>query len=127
LIIGGHNYGQGSSREQAALAPLYLGVRAVIARSYARIHRRNLISVGILPLVFADDSAWLTARVGQRWRIGGLAAAVDSAADTMTAEVEGVGAVPVALDVSPGERQTLRAGGLLAQVRAGGRPRLTSP
>src|SRR5262249_15205051 len=58
VIIGGHNYGQGSSREQAALAPLHLGVRAIIARSYARIHRRNLIGVGILPLVFVDDSAW---------------------------------------------------------------------
>jgi aconitate hydratase len=124
VIIGGHNYGQGSSREQAALAPLHLGVRAIIARSYARIHRRNLIGVGILPLVFVDDSAWLTAQVGQRWRIPGIAAAVSSATGVMTAEVEGVGAVPVALDVSPAERQTLRAGGLLAQVRAGGRARL---
>jgi aconitate hydratase len=65
--------------------------------------------------------------VGQRWRIPGLAAAVDAAAGPMTAEVEGVGAVPVVLDVSPGERQTLRAGGLLAQVRAGGRARLAAP
>lgn len=124
VIIGGHNYGQGSSREHAALAPLHLGVRAVIARSYARIHRRNLIGVGILPLVFVDDSAWLTARVGQRWRIPGIAAAVNSAAGPMTAEVDGSGAIPVSLDVSPGERQILRAGGLLAQVRAGGRARL---
>jgi aconitate hydratase len=124
VIIGGHNYGQGSSREQAALAPLHLGVRAIIARSYARIHRRNLIGVGILPLVFVDDSAWLSARVGQRWRIPGIAAAVESAAGPMTAEVEGVGAVPLALDVSPGERQTLRDGGLLGQVLAGRRPRL---
>lgn len=127
VIIGGHNYGQGSSREQAALAPLHLGVRAVIARSYARIHRRNLIGVGILPLVFLDDSGWLTAQVGQRWRIPGVAAALDSAAETMTAEVEGAGAITVALDVSPGERQVLRAGGLLAQIRAGGRERLASP
>ena len=127
VIIGGHNYGQGSSREQAALAPLHLGVRAIIARSYARIHRRNLISVGILPLVFADESAWEAAQVGQRWRIPGLAAAVDSAAGPMTAEVEGVGAIAVSLDVSPGERQTLRAGSLLAQIRAGGRARLASP
>jgi aconitate hydratase len=127
VIIGGHNYGQGSSREQAALAPLYLGVRAIIARSYARIHRRNLIAVGILPLVFADDSAWQTARVGQRWRIPGVAAALGSAAGTMTAEVEDAGAITLALDVSPGEREILRAGGLLAQIRAGGRTRLTSP
>jgi len=52
FIVGGHNYGQGSSREHAALAPLHLGVRAVIAKSFSRTHRRNLISQGILPLVF---------------------------------------------------------------------------
>ena len=127
VIIGGHNYGQGSSREQAALAPLHLGVRAIIARSYARIHRRNLIGVGILPLVFADDSAWASARVGQRWRIPGVAAALEAAAGTMTAEVEGARAITLALDVSPAEREILRAGGLLAQIRAGGRTRLTSP
>jgi aconitate hydratase len=147
VIIGGHNYGQGSSREQAALAPLHLGVRAIIARSYARIHRRNLIGVGILPLVFADDSAWASARVGQRWRIPGVAAALEAAAGPMTAEVEEAeveeaeveeaeveeaeveeaGAITLVLDVSPAEREILRAGGLLAQIRAGGRTRLTSP
>lgn len=56
FIIGGENYGQGSSREHAALAPLYLGIRAVIAKSYARIHRQNLINSGILPLTFADTA-----------------------------------------------------------------------
>lgn len=54
FIIGGENYGQGSSREHAALAPMYLGVKAVIAKSFARIHRSNLINFGILPLIFAD-------------------------------------------------------------------------
>lgn len=54
MIVGGKNYGQGSSREHAAIAPRYLGVRAVIAKSYARIHRKNLINFGILPLVFVD-------------------------------------------------------------------------
>jgi len=55
LVVGGHNYGQGSSREHAALAPLYLGVKAVLAKSFARIHRANLINFGILPLVFASE------------------------------------------------------------------------
>lgn len=54
IILGGHNYGQGSSREHAALAPLYLGVKAVLAKSFARMHRDNLINCGILPLEFAD-------------------------------------------------------------------------
>jgi len=57
-IVGGENYGQGSSREHAALAPRYLGLRLVIAKSFARIHRKNLINYGILPLVFDDDSAY---------------------------------------------------------------------
>ena len=55
-IIGGENYGQGSSREHAALAPLYLGIKFVLAKSFARIHRSNLINSGILPLVFANPS-----------------------------------------------------------------------
>ena len=54
LVVGGENYGQGSSREHAAIAPRYLGVRAVIAKSYARIHWQNLINFGILPLQFVD-------------------------------------------------------------------------
>ena len=56
IIVGGSNYGQGSSREHAALAPLYLGVKAVLVKSFARIHRANLINAGILPLEFADES-----------------------------------------------------------------------
>ena len=56
IVIGGSNYGQGSSREHAALAPLYLGIKAVIAKSFARIHAANLINAGILPLTFADGA-----------------------------------------------------------------------
>ncbi|MEG0093403.1 MAG: aconitate hydratase, partial [Erysipelotrichaceae bacterium] len=56
IIIAGHNYGQGSSREHAALAPLFLGIKAVIAKSFARIHRSNLINSGILPLIFVIES-----------------------------------------------------------------------
>ncbi|MCB1083811.1 MAG: aconitate hydratase, partial [Simkania sp.] len=55
FLVGGHNYGQGSSREHAAIAPRYLGVKAVIAKSYARIHRQNLINFGILALTFSDE------------------------------------------------------------------------
>ena len=54
ILVGGSNYGQGSSREHAALVPLYLGVRAVIAKSFARIHAANLINAGILPLTFVN-------------------------------------------------------------------------
>ncbi len=55
LIVGGSNYGQGSSREHAAIAPRYMGLRAVIAKSYARIHRKNLINFGMAPLYFKSD------------------------------------------------------------------------
>ncbi len=58
LVVGGHNYGQGSSREHAALAPRYLGVRAVLAKDFARIHWQNLVNFGILPLTFADPDEW---------------------------------------------------------------------
>jgi aconitate hydratase len=65
IIVAGENYGQGSSREHAALVPLYLGVRAVAAQSFARIHRANLINSGILPLVFADKKDYAQIREGE--------------------------------------------------------------
>jgi aconitate hydratase len=126
LIVGGHNYGQGSSREHAALAPVHLGVRAIIAGSYARIHRRNLIAVGVVPLEIGDGDRAATA-VGQRWHIRRLGDAVRSGADTVVARVEDGREVPLVLRLSLGERTVLAAGGLLAHVRAGGRPRLSTP
>ena len=56
VVIGGENYGQGSSREHAALAPRYLGIRAKIVKSFARIHKANLVNFGILPLIFKDPA-----------------------------------------------------------------------
>src|ERR671919_3078853 len=72
FIVAGENYGQGSSREHAALAPAQLGVRAVIAKSFARIHRRNLIAQGILPLLFKNPTDYDRAELGQTWRISEL-------------------------------------------------------
>src|SRR5437588_8517457 len=69
FIVAGDNYGQGSSREHAALAPLHLGVKAVIAKSFARIHRRNLIAQGIVALTFAEESDYDRAEVGQCWSL----------------------------------------------------------
>ena len=125
LIVGGHNYGQGSSREHAALAPVHLGVPAIAAGSYARIHRRNLIAVGVVPLVISDDDR-AAAAVGQRWQLPGLGAAVRSGADSVTARVDGEREIRLGLPLSPGERDVLAAGGLLAHIRAGERPRLTT-
>jgi aconitate hydratase len=119
IIVGGHNYGQGSSREHAALAPQYLGVRAVAARSFARIHRRNLIAVGIPPLVL-DERDYDDARAGQRWRIRGLATAITEGAETVTVEVDGQ-PIQLSLDLSPNERAVLTSGGLIEHIRSGGR------
>lgn len=66
VIVGGENYGQGSSREHAALVPLYLGIRFVMAKSFARIHRSNLINSGIIPLVFADPSDYDAIKLGDK-------------------------------------------------------------
>jgi aconitate hydratase len=125
IIVGGHNYGQGSSREHAALAPQYLGVRAVAARSFARIHRRNLIAVGILPLILGDRE-YEEARAGQRWRVPGLAAAVTDGGETVTAEVDHGQRVQLTLALTPNERAVLAAGGLIAHIRAGGRSPLAA-
>src|SRR3989440_2044028 len=72
FIVAGHNYGQGSSREHAALAPLHLGVKAVIAKSFARIHRRNLIAQGIVALIFDEESDYDRAEPGQTWVLANL-------------------------------------------------------
>jgi aconitate hydratase len=77
-IVGGENYGQGSSREHAALAPMFLGVRAVFAKSFARIHRENLINFGILPLVFANPSDYDSLMLGDTIEIENVSAQLTS-------------------------------------------------
>ncbi|MBR1533300.1 MAG: aconitate hydratase, partial [Ruminococcus sp.] len=69
VIVGGSNYGQGSSREHAALAPLYLGVKAVLVKSFARIHRANLINAGILPLEFENENDYANIALGDNLAI----------------------------------------------------------
>ncbi len=73
IVVGGENYGQGSSREHAALSPRFLGVRAVIVKSYARIHRQNLVNAGILPLIFEKAGDWATVSAGDRLSIADVA------------------------------------------------------
>jgi aconitate hydratase len=72
FVVGGENYGQGSSREHAAMAPMALGIKAILVKSYARIHRSNLINFGILPLVFKDPSEFEKIELGDRLQIGNL-------------------------------------------------------
>jgi aconitate hydratase len=113
LVVGGHNYGQGSSREQAAFAALHLGVRAVVAKSFARIHRTNLIAQGIPPLTFADERDYDRVAEGDEWRVEGVRAAVAAGETRLD------GPVPLELHLTAREREILLAGGLVAHARAG--------
>ncbi|MBI4492402.1 MAG: aconitate hydratase [Chloroflexi bacterium] len=118
FIVAGQNYGQGSSREHAALAPKHLGVRAVIAQSFARIHRRNLIAQGIVPLSFAAEADCALACPGDTWELPGLRAALERGDREVRARIKESGReLTLLANFSPRERQVLLAGGLLACVR----------
>ncbi|MBV9197240.1 MAG: aconitate hydratase [Solirubrobacterales bacterium] len=118
FIVAGENYGQGSSREHAALAPLHLGVKAVIAKSFARIHRRNLIAQGIVALTFDDPSDYDRAEVGQTWQLRELRHELEQGAETIAARIEEGGQELVLRhDFSESERAILLAGGLLSHLR----------
>ena len=116
LIVAGHNYGQGSSREHAALAPLQLGVQAVIAKSFARIHRRNLIAQGIVALTFADEGDYDRAEVGQTWTFPQIRRELQDGAERITVEIDGE-QLQLSHDFSEHEREILVAGGLLSYLR----------
>ncbi|MCW2295375.1 aconitate hydratase [Rhodococcus erythropolis] len=119
VIVAGENYGQGSSREHAALAPVHLGVRVIAARSYARIHRRNLIAVGVVPLLRVDDRDF---EQGTSIGFADLHSALREEQTTVIAHVGPERDVVIfGLDLTAGERKVLLDGGLLAQIRSGGR------
>ena len=114
FIIAGGNYGQGSSREHAALAPLYLGVKAVLAKSFARIHRANLMNNGILPLEFTDDADYDAAAQGDAISIDGLRGQIAAAAEGESVTVTiGGRSVKMKLSITARQRDILLAGGLL--------------
>jgi 3-isopropylmalate dehydratase small subunit len=120
FIVAGDNYGQGSSREHAALAPLHLGVKAAIAKSFARIHRRNLIAQGIVALTFSEPSDYDKAEVWQRWCLASLREELESGSESITARIEDSGEeLTLANDFSAREREILVAGGLLSYLRDG--------
>ncbi len=113
IIVGGSNYGQGSSREHAALAPLYLGVKAVITKSFARIHMANLINAGILPLTFANEADYDRVEQGDELEIADVMLQIKSGDKiTVKNKTKGFDFVTV-LSVSQRQRDMLYAGGLL--------------
>lgn len=119
FIIGGSNYGQGSSREHAALAPVALGIKAVIAKSFARIHRANLINNGILPLVFANENDYDLVGQGDMLHLDGIRAAVEKLAagagrqEVLLLNADTGAKVPLHLDLTARQAAMVLAGGLL--------------
>ena len=114
VIVGGSNYGQGSSREHAALVPLYLGIKAVVTKSFARIHVSNLINAGIIPLVFKNEADYDKIGVNDELELNGIRKAIAEGADEFMLTDKTTGeSIPVKLDFSQRQRDMLLAGGLL--------------
>lgn len=116
IVVGGENYGQGSSREHAAIAPRYLGIRAKIVKSFARIHKANLVNFGILPLVFKDPGDYDLFRQGVKVSFPDVRRLIVNGSTDIPLLVEGREIVTV-LDVSPRQRKELLAGGTLNYVK----------
>lgn len=118
IIVGGANYGQGSSREHAALAPLYLGVKAVLVKSFARIHRANLINAGILPLTFVNEADYDKIAQGDQLVLEGVRKAVEEGKTELTVVNKTSGAqIPVLCELTGRTKDIMLAGGLLDFTR----------
>ncbi|MBQ1546218.1 MAG: aconitate hydratase [Clostridia bacterium] len=117
VIVGGSNYGQGSSREHAALAPLYLGVKAVLVKSFARIHRSNLINAGILPLTFVDPADYDKIEQGDELVIENVREKVEKGEPIVVKNVTKDMNIPVDCDLTERTRDIILAGGLLDYTR----------
>ncbi len=115
FVVGGSNYGQGSSREHAALVPLYLGVRAVIAKSFARIHAANLINAGILPLTFKNPDDFEFLNQNDNLTLKNVFEGLESGNITLT--VEGKCDIPLTCNLTKRQRDILLAGGLLKYTK----------
>ena len=117
FVIAGESYGQGSSREHAALCPMYLGVKAVIARSFERIHSANLVNFGILPLVFADPAAYDSVEKGHKLEIEDILAALDDG-DKLVIRNNTTGKdIEATYSLSERQKAIVKAGGLLNYTR----------
>ena len=117
IVVGGSNYGQGSSREHAALAPLYLGVKAVLVKSFARIHMANLINAGIIPMTFADESDYDKIDMLDELKIENLIENLKSSDSVIVKNVTKGVDIKAKLDLSERQRAMLIAGGLLNYTR----------
>lgn len=118
IIVGGSNYGQGSSREHAALAPLYLGIKAVLVKSFARIHRANLINAGILPLTFVNEADYDKINQGDEIAIANVRADIMADKTQLTVVNKTAGTeIPVLCELTGRTKDIILAGGLLDYTR----------
>lgn len=113
FLVAGHNYGQGSSREHAALVPLYLGIKGVLAKSFARIHRANLINSGILPLTFVDEADYDRISQGDKLVIKDAVQQIKAGDEIVVTNVTKNFDIKVKLSLSPRLKEIILAGGLL--------------
>ena len=120
VIVGGSNYGQGSSREHAALVPLYLGVRAVVAKSFARIHVANLINVGILPLTFKNTEDYDKLKMNDTLTFSDVHSGMDKGVIMMKDETTGE-SFELSCSFTERQKDILKAGGLLAYTKEQGK------
>ncbi len=116
-LVGGINYGQGSSREHAALAPMYLGVKAVLAKSYARIHQANLVNMGMLPLLFVNPDDYDRIEQGTTLELSGIQAALEQGSDVDVINREVGETYRAQMNLTDRQREILQAGGLLNLYR----------
>ena len=118
IIVGGSNYGQGSSREHAALAPLYLGIKAVLVKSFARIHRANLINAGILPLTFVNEADYDKIEQGDEIEIANVRADIEAGKTQLTVVNKSKNVeIPVLCELTGRTKDIILAGGLLDYTR----------
>ena len=117
IIVGGQNYGQGSSREHAALVPLYLGVKAVLVKSFARIHCANLANAGILPLVFKNEEDYSKIDQMDDLELPGIRKAIEEGGDVIVRDVTKGIDIPAEAILSKRQREMVLAGGLLNYTR----------
>lgn len=117
IIVGGSNYGQGSSREHAALVPLYLGIKAVVAKSFARIHMANLVNAGILPLIFRNPEDYDKIAQGDELELNSVRETLISGKDLILTDKTNGAKIPVYCEISERQKKMLLAGGLLNYTR----------
>jgi aconitate hydratase len=113
IVIAGASYGQGSSREHAAICPMYLGVKAIVAKSFERIHAANLINFGILPLTFANEADYDTIGANDQVEITGIMDALKKGAELALADKTTGKSVALKYSLSSRQRDILLAGGML--------------